>query len=64
MKWSLATVLFGAAVLVLAGLMILRKSYFGLLIVLGLSVAYFVLTVVSEAFKIYGKKVPGRNRNP
>jgi hypothetical protein len=63
-KWSLATVLFAVAALVLAGLMIVRKSFFGLLIILGLTALYFVLTVVSEAFKIYGKKVPGRDRHP
>jgi hypothetical protein len=63
-KWSLGTVLFAIALLVLASLMIVRKSFFGMLIVLGLAVLYFVLTVVSEAIKIHGEKVQGRNRHP
>jgi hypothetical protein len=64
MKWSLATVLFGIAALTVAGLMIVRKSFFGLLIVLGMTVLYFVLTIVSEAIKIHGEKTEGRNRHP
>lgn len=64
MKFSLGTILFGVGILAVAMLMIVRKSFFGLLIVLGMAVLYFVLTVVSEAIKIHGEKVQGRNRNP
>lgn len=65
MKFSLATVLFGVAVMVMAMFMIVRKSWAGLLMVLGLAVAYFVLTVVGEAMKVfYGKDVQGRDRHP
>jgi hypothetical protein len=64
-KFSLATVLFGVAVMVMAMFMIVRKSWAGLLMVLGLAVAYFVLTVVGEAMKVfYGKDVQGRDRHP
>ncbi len=64
MKYSIGTILFGIGILVAAMLMIVRKSYFGLLIVLGMAVLYFVLTVLSEALKIHGKKVQGRDRHP
>ena len=64
MKFSLATILFGVAVMVMSMFMIIRKSFFGLLILLGLALVYFVLTIVSEAFKIHGKNVQGRNRHP
>lgn len=65
MKASLATILFGVAVMVMAMFMIVRKSWAGLLLVLGLAAAYFVLTVVGEAIKVfYGKDVQGRDRHP
>jgi len=64
MKFSIGTILFGIGILAAAMLMIVRKSYFGLLIVLGMAVLYFVLTVLSEALKIHGKKVQGRDRHP
>lgn len=64
MKLSLGTILFGVGILAVAMLMIVRKSFFGLLIVLGMAVLYFVLTVVSEAIKIHGEKVQGRDRHP
>ncbi len=64
MKFSLATILFGVAVMVMSMVMIVRKSFFGLLILLGLALVYFVLTIVSEALKIHGKNVQGRNRHP
>jgi len=64
MKYSIGTILFSIGILVAAMLMIVRKSYFGLLIVLGMAALYFVLTVLSEALKIHGKKVQGRDRHP
>ena len=64
MKLSLGTILFSIALLAMAMLMIVRKSFFGLLIVLGMAVLYFVLTVVGEALKLHGKKVQGRDRHP
>jgi hypothetical protein len=63
-KLSLATVLFGVAVMVMAMFMIIRKSWLGLVMVLGLALAYFLLTVVGEAIKVfYGKDVQGRDRH-
>ena len=64
MKFSLATTLFGVAVMIVSMFMIIRKSFFGLLVLLGLALVYFVLTIVSEAFKIHGKNVQSRNRHP
>jgi len=43
---------------------IVTKSWFGPAIVLVLAALYFVLTVVSEFFKIHGEKVQDRNRHP
>ena len=62
MKFSLGTILFGIGILVAAMLMIVRKSFFGLLIVLAMALLYFVLTIVSEALKLKGGKAPGADR--
>ena len=43
---------------------IVTKSWFGPMIVLVMAALYFVLTVISEAFKIHGEKVQNRNRHP
>ena len=64
MKKSLGTVIFGAAALAAVMMKIVTKSWFGPAIVLVLAALYFVLTVVSEFFKIHGEKVQDRNRHP
>ena len=64
MKKSLGTILFVVALLAMLMLMVVRKSYLGLLVVLALAALYFVLTVISEWFKIHGEKVQNRNRHP
>jgi len=43
---------------------IVTKSWFGPAIVLVMAALYFVLTIVSEFFKIHGEKVQNRNRHP
>lgn len=63
MKKSLGTVLFTVAVLAAVMMKIVTKSWFGPLIVLAMAALYFVLTIVSEAFKIHGEKVQNRNRH-
>lgn len=63
MKKSLLGVLVGAGVLIAAMLLIVRKGFWGPLILLALAALYFLVTVVSEAVKIYGKKVRRRDRH-
>lgn len=60
----LAGILLGVAGLVLAMALILRKGFWGPLILLGLAALYFGVTVVSELVKLYGQKVRGRDRHP
>ena len=64
MKKSLGTVLLAAAALAAILMKIVTKSWLGPAIVLGMAALYFVLTIVSEAFKIHGEKVQNRNRHP
>ena len=64
MKKSLGTVILTAAALAAVMMKIVTKSWFGPLIVLAMAALYFVLTVVSEFFKIHGEKVQDRNRHP
>ena len=64
MKKSLGTVIIAIAALAAVMMKIVTKSWFGPLIVLVLAALYFVLTVVSEFFKIHGEKVQNRNRHP
>lgn len=64
MKKSLATVILSVAVLAAVMMKIVTKSWFGPAIVLVMAALYFVLTVVSEAFKIHGEKVQNRDRHP
>ena len=64
MKKSLGTVLLTVAALSAVMMKIVTKSWFGPAIVLVMAALYFVLTVVSEAFKIHGEKVQDRNRHP
>ena len=64
MKKSLGTVILAVAALCAVMMKIVTKSWFGPAIVLGMAALYFVLTVVSEAFKIHGQKVQDRNRHP
>jgi hypothetical protein len=61
---SLAGILLGIAGLVLLMALILRKGFWGPLILLGLAVLYFGVTVVSELVKLYGQKIHGRDRHP
>ena len=63
MKKSLGTVIFAIAALGAVMMKILTKSWFGPVIVLAMAALYFVLTVVSEFFKIHGEKVQDRNRH-
>jgi hypothetical protein len=63
-KKSLGTVLMGTTALAAIMMKIVTKSWFGPMIVLVMAALYFVLTVVSEAFKIHGEKVQDRNRHP
>jgi len=60
---SLWTTIFGAALLIGALLLILKKGFWGPLILLVLCALYFVTTVVSEFLKLHGKKVQGRDRH-
>ena len=64
MKKSLGTVLVGTTALAAVMMKIVTKSWFGPMIVLVMAALYFVLTVISEAFKIHGEKVQDRNRHP
>ena len=64
MKKSLATIILAVAALSAVMMKVVTKSWFGPAIVLVLAALYFVLTVVSEAFKIHGEKVQNRNRHP
>ena len=64
MKKSLGTVLITSAALAAVMMKIVTKSWFGPMIVLVLAALYFVLTVISEFFKIHGEKVQDRNRHP
>jgi hypothetical protein len=63
-KKSLGTVIMGTTALAAIMMKIVTKSWFGPMIVLVMAALYFVLTVVSEAFKIHGEKVQDRNRHP
>ena len=63
MKKSLGTVLVGTTALAAVMMKIVTKSWFGPMIVLVMAALYFVLTVISEAFKIHGEKVQDRNRH-
>ncbi len=64
MKKSLGTTLVAITALGAIMMKIVTKSSFGPMIVLVMAALYFVLTVVSEAFKIHGEKVQDRNRHP
>ena len=64
MKKSLGTVLVATTALAAILMKIVTKSWFGPMIVLVMAALYFVLTVVSEAFKIHGEKVQNRDRHP
>lgn len=64
MKKSLGTVLVATTALAAILMKIVTKSWFGPMIVLVLAALYFVLTVISEAFKIHGEKVQNRDRHP
>ncbi|HUR37955.1 MAG TPA: hypothetical protein VM222_00590 [Planctomycetota bacterium] len=64
MKKSLGTTLVAITALAAVMMKIVTKSWFGPMIVLVMAALYFVLTVVSEAFKIHGEKVQDRNRHP
>ncbi|HVR83402.1 MAG TPA: hypothetical protein VMU54_03765 [Planctomycetota bacterium] len=64
MKKSLGTVLMATTALAAIMMKIVTKSWFGPMIVLVMAALYFVLTVISEAFKIHGEKVQDRNRHP
>ena len=63
MNKSLGTIIFAVAALSAVMMKIVTKSWFGPAIVLVMAALYFVLTVVSEFFKIHGKKVQDRNRH-
>jgi hypothetical protein len=63
-KKSLGTVIMGTTALAAIMMKIVTKSWFGPMIVLVMAALYFVLTVISEAFKIHGEKVQDRNRHP
>ena len=64
MKKSLGSVLVAVTALAAVMMKIVTKSWFGPMIVLVLAALYFVLTVISEFFKIHGEKVQDRNRHP
>ena len=61
---SLLSTLILVAVLAVAMVLILRKGFWGPLILLGLAALYFAVTVVTELVKQYGKKVQDRDRHP
>jgi len=62
-KKSLGTVIFAVAALAAVMMKILTKSWVGPMLVLAMTALYFVLTVVSELFKIHGEKVQNRDRH-
>ena len=64
MKKSLGTVILVSAALAAVMMKIVTKTWFAPMIVLALAALYFVLTVVSEFFKIHGEKVQNRDRHP
>lgn len=64
MKKSLGTVIVCIAALAALMMKIVTKSWVGPLLVLVMAALYFVLTVVSEFFKIHGEKVQNRDRHP
>ena len=64
MKKSLGTVIIAIAALAAIMMKIVTKNWIGPAIVLAMAALYFVLTVVSEFFKIHGEKVQDRNRHP
>ena len=64
MKKSLGTVIIAVAALAAVMMKIVTKSWFGPMLVLVMAALYFVLTVVSEFFKIHGEKVQDRDRHP
>jgi len=61
---SLWATIVGAGLVIAALLLILRKGFWGPLILLALCALYFVVTIVSEFLKLNGKKVQGRDRHP
>jgi hypothetical protein len=63
-KKSLGTTLVAITALAAIMMKIVTKSWYGPAIVLAMAALYFVLTVVSEFFKIHGEKVQDRNRHP
>lgn len=60
---SLLSTIIGAALVICALLLIVRKGFWGPLILLALCVLYFGVTIVSEFLKLHGKKVQGRDRH-
>lgn len=64
MKKSLGTVIIAIAALSAVMMKIVTKSWVGPAIVLAMAALYFVLTIVSEWFKIHGEKIQNRNRHP
>lgn len=60
----LFTTLVGIAGLVALMALIMKKGIWGPLVLLGLAALYFVVSVVSEAVKQYGKKIQDRDRHP
>ena len=63
MKKSLGTIILAVAALTAVMMKIVTKSWLGPMLVLGMAALYFVLTVISEFFKIHGEKVQNRNRH-
>ncbi len=61
---SLWATIIGAALVIGALLLILRKGFWGPLILLVLCAFYFLVTILSEFLKLHGKKVQGRDRHP
>ena len=61
---SLFSALLGIAGLIALVLLILKKGIWGPLILLALAVLYFGISVLSEAVKLYGKKIQGRDSHP
>ena len=60
---SLWATIIGTALLIAALLLILKKGFWGPLILLVLCALYFGVTVISEFLKLNGKKVQGRDRH-
>ena len=63
MKKSLGTIILAVAALTAVMMKIVTKSWLGPMLVLGMAALYFVLTVISEFFKIHGEKVQDRDRH-